>query len=473
MLRRLGSLAAFGLSCLMTLAVMECFFHWKHDGAFSHLNLYEEDYELGVRLRPGETQRLSFAGNPTTTVRVNDWGYRGEGWPPLLDDAPPEVLVVGDSQVFGLGVEADETFSARLEERLGRPVLNAGVPTYGPGEYATAARRLLADRPVDTVVVVINLYNDLFEASRPNSRRHVVWDGWAVRSETAPADFWRFPGRRALLRSSHLLFAARRAWYLSDAPNTSVAAESEGSWSDVVVMADATREQTATLDAERREQRAALERAMADAERTIEELALTDRDSPLHLRSPSDEMAWEAAVKSPGDIVYDRYAEASRPIEVTAEMIRLGAELREQTLAAAREMSGREGAVAAQLDEASEELEALAKPAVVSPVAPHLHAMAADCRAAGARLVVVALPMDVQVSQSEWAKYALSPQDMSSTLGLNQDILTAAGDAGASGLDALPALAGAEPGAFLHGDLHMTAKGHQALADALYAHLTE
>jgi len=472
-LARLLKLGAFGGSCAVTLAGMELFFNVLHDGAFPHLNVYSEDAGLGVRLQPNASQRLAFAGNPATDIHINSWGYRGEEWPEVAEGGQPEVLVVGDSQVFGLGVEAHETFSARLQERLGRPVLNAGVPTYGPGEYAADAAPLIDHRNVDTVVIVINLYNDLFEASRPNTLRHTVWDGWAVRSETMPDDFWQFPGRRTLMRSSHLIFAARRAWYGLTAPDLDLATPSEGGWSDVVVLAEESQQTTERLGSERRQQRSLLERTLADTERELERLAMGYTDSPLRISDRDDQMAWEASRKSVGDIVYDRYAEASRPVEVTAAMVRRGAELRARTLAVAREMSGHEGEVAAQLTEAEAGLEALEGPILVSPVAQHLHALAADCRAYGADLVVVALPMDVQVSAEEWAKYDLESQDMTATLALNADVLAAAEDAGASGLDALPALREAEPGAFLRGDLHMTAKGHQALADALYAHLTQ
>jgi hypothetical protein len=91
----------------------------------------------------------------------------------------------------------------------------------------------------------------------------------------------------------------------------------------------------------------------------------------------------------------------------------------------------------------------------------------AQCEAAGARLVVVALPMDVQVSADEWKKYGAEPIDMEPTKLLVRDLLEAAEAVGAKGLDATAALAAAEPGAFLDKDIHMTAKGHRALAEAL------
>ena len=52
-----------------------------------------------------------------------------------------------------------------------------------------------------------------------------------------------------------------------------------------------------------------------------------------------------------------------------------------------------------------------------------------------------------------------------------EDLLVAAERLGAEVLDLAPALASAQPGAFLDGDLHLTPKGHVAVAEAL-AHLS-
>src|SRR5262249_41385095 len=148
-----------------------------------------------------------FGGNPVTSIRINREGLRGADPPPPGEG---EVLVVGDSQVFGLGVEEDETASAELSRLLGgRTVIDAGVPTYGPPEYNAVVPELLARRHARTVVYVLNLANDLFEASHPNRERHSVWDGWAVRKETAPETITSFPGRDILFRRSHLVYAVR------------------------------------------------------------------------------------------------------------------------------------------------------------------------------------------------------------------------------------------------------------------------
>ncbi|WP_096331005.1 hypothetical protein [Nannocystis exedens] len=190
------------------LAATEYAFRVRDEGAFPHVNFYVADPQLGVRLQPGASMGFKLGRNPRTTIRVNASGYRGTDWP-----EPPqarEIVVVGDSQVFGLGVEDAETFSARLAERTGRPVLNAGVPTYGPREYLEVARELLVQRRPATVVVVLNFVNDPFELERPNTERHAVWDGWAVRRETAPAAVTQFPGRAWLFSRSHAVYALRR-----------------------------------------------------------------------------------------------------------------------------------------------------------------------------------------------------------------------------------------------------------------------
>ncbi len=157
---------------LVGLALAEALFWFRDDGAFPHLNVYVPDAKLGVRLRPGGARRVAFGGNLVTRVRINADGLRGEALPP---PSPGEVLVLGDSQVFGLGVEEGETFSAQLDALLpDARVINAGVPTYGPAEYVALLEELVPQRKPAVVVLTFNLVNDLFEAERPNTERHRV-----------------------------------------------------------------------------------------------------------------------------------------------------------------------------------------------------------------------------------------------------------------------------------------------------------
>jgi hypothetical protein len=546
--RRLAQIAG-GL--LLGLALAEGAFHVRDHGAFPHLNLYVPDARLGVRLRPGRSQRLAFGANPLTSVRIDREGLRGGGLPPPVEG---EVLVVGDSQVFGLGVEEDQTASAELSRMLGgRTVINAGIPTYGPPEYNAVIEEILAKRRARIVVYILNLANDLFEASHPNRERHSVWDGWAVRKETAPEAITWFPGREILFRQSHLVYAVRGFWHDRGPALDERGFASEGTARDLLGAAARAGEEHARADRETEAREA--ERAAAIGDAAKRELA-TDLALERLAREMFADLRWErgdvyqkardnpgdivshAALDADGSVVRRRTPEEARGPRVTVEILINGAQFRQQVeerlralaeLVAELEANGVVRVSALPPDAAArwrtrddpwgdqrlaeliaqgltveqgaqepghgawvlgkgrahpiirtfEEREALRKrldemrrtPAEVvrawSPMTPILREAKATCDAHGAALLVVALPMDVQVSPAEWAKYGAAPVDMDPAKVLVADLVASAERLGASALDATPALASAEPGAFLDGDIHLTPKGHRALAAAI------
>jgi SGNH hydrolase-like domain, acetyltransferase AlgX len=176
---------------------------WDGD-AFPYLNLFVADSEYGVRLRPNATARTRSRSRRVTEIRTNSLGFRGPEWPP----AEHRILVVGDSQMMGYGVDWPETLAPALERELGGgvAVLDAAVPSWGPMEYARAVEEWVARLHPREVLFVANVANDWLEAGVPNRVRTGVRDGWAA----APNDHIRdFPGRQWLLGRSHLVFAAR------------------------------------------------------------------------------------------------------------------------------------------------------------------------------------------------------------------------------------------------------------------------
>jgi hypothetical protein len=489
--RRLRTAAKILLGTVVGLAVAEGAFWLRDGGAFPHLNVYVPDDALGVRLRAGAAQRVSFGGNPITHVRINARGLRG---PELPGPAKGEVIVVGDSQVFGLGVEEDQAFPAVLAEKLSRPVVNAGVPTFGPLEYGALTEELLRERKASTVVYVVHLANDLFEADRPNTERHKVWDGWAVRAETAPASYWRFPGRELLLRRSHAIFALRKLYYdrvqRKPEPDDKGFA-SEGTYRDIVGAAEGATEVHAANERERvrkarfwHDEVAFAQRRAIAAQLSFEQLVATTFGN-------AQGQIVRAARANPGDIVAPAPGEEARPLLATAIQIKEGAalrakyeaELRKLAEKAAGEIADAERAktirerLAARDETAKRLAELEAAPLSIvreqMPIAKRIAEVKKTCDAHGAELLVVALPLDVMVSPEEWKKYGSTPVDMESTKVLLSDVVAAAEEAGARGLDATAALAAAEPGAFLNRDLHMTPKGHVALAEAIAAALAK
>lgn len=476
-------LALAGVALVLGLMLGEGVARVWSAGAFPHANFYVPDDALGVRLAPGASMRFQLPGNPASDIRVNAGGYRGADWPAPGDD---EILVVGDSQVFGLGVEGDETFSAGLAAATGRTVLNGGVPTYGPGEYAAVVGEVLEQRPVSTVVLTLNMSNDLFELDRPNRERHAVWDGWAVRIETAPRSVVRFPGRAWLMRNSHLVYTARRLMAARGPGLDPEGAPSEGVWQDLIATAGdaATAAESEATEARQRDESRARElaklrdaaaQAALDADEALIEEAGFARGRGQESRGNDLGAAWGAARGHPGDIVSIPYAESSRSIALTARLIRKAGQHRAAAAEKAESPDTREALEKAEAAEAAWRAaqRSLPTPPTESVVAPYLERLQDIVHAHDAQLVVVVLPLDVQVDAREWEKYGAEPVDMAPSLVLNQDIADAARRRGMRVLDARPALAAAGPGAFLHGDLHMTARGHAALAGALATTLAQ
>jgi hypothetical protein len=83
-------------------------------------------------------------------------------------DARTRVLHVGDSMVFGLGVERSETFTAalaRLEPEVEH--VNAGIPGLAPDAYLAVLRAWIARHHFDDVVMYIFPGNDLRDLDGP------------------------------------------------------------------------------------------------------------------------------------------------------------------------------------------------------------------------------------------------------------------------------------------------------------------
>jgi hypothetical protein len=465
-----------GLSLGLVLA--EAVFWFRDDGAFPHLNIYLPHPHRGVSLQPYAEQKLRVAtDNPVTTVRVNSDGFRAPNWPEATEG---EVLVVGDSQVFGLGVEENETFSAKLSELLKRPVLNGGVPTYGPREYTDVVEATLRRRngSVKTVVYVLNLSNDLFEVDRPNTQRHAVWDGWAVRAETAPTEVTSFPFRQWFMSRSHLVFALRQVLHASGPVATEGFAATEGTWKDVVQASSGVK----PLPPEDDEARALLQRR-GDVAKQLEAVA-SELQNHIEEKISSDDRFAEALRPlvrggDPRDILYSSNAESARRVDLTAYhllMASLGTERNEGFLATLA--TQRKDPELFKLLETRKTLrgtlDALRpsdEPAHVLPIEAVLAKTKKLCDQHHAKLLVVALPLDVMVSDKEWEKYGVPALDMTPTRALVEDVVARSERLGAEALDPTEALQKAEPGAFLNGDLHLTPKGHAALAAALHQKL--
>jgi len=118
---------------------------------------------------------------------INRLGFRGP-LPELdLPATKPRLLVVGDSQTFGLGVDNGETFCDRLRERLPEvDVLNAGSNGYGTREQLAVIDHLgEAWRP--DVVLLVFFWNDIEDNVKRSTPAFGVYEQGRV-SRTDPHD---------------------------------------------------------------------------------------------------------------------------------------------------------------------------------------------------------------------------------------------------------------------------------------------
>jgi hypothetical protein len=118
--------------------------------------------ELGWENIPSKT-----VSNGKITYTTNAMGMRSEE----VDSSKEHILILGDSVVFGLGVNNDETVSSYLEKEeqissLGYQVLNLGVPGWGIGQYYLNLKRHIDNLNPKLIVLIIYATTDLDETRK-------------------------------------------------------------------------------------------------------------------------------------------------------------------------------------------------------------------------------------------------------------------------------------------------------------------
>lgn len=109
-----------------------------------------------------QTSEFSFGAT------YNRFGRRDREWPPEVVADPASVILVGDSFVYGVGVDEPGTIASLLEARAAREgapreVMNFGMPGGGPPGYALLVEQALAAGfGAGTVVAAVFTGNDFY-----------------------------------------------------------------------------------------------------------------------------------------------------------------------------------------------------------------------------------------------------------------------------------------------------------------------
>jgi hypothetical protein len=136
--------------------------------------LFEPDQTLGWLPLPNLTlDRINPDGEPWRIV-TDDQSVRG---PSTWQPGKTRVLMVGDSFVFGEGVDLEERFDTLLQEAMpDLSIVNIGVMGYGPDQQLLRSRDWRDDLRAGDILMLVTYGNDFFDLSKPrHSGRSKPW----------------------------------------------------------------------------------------------------------------------------------------------------------------------------------------------------------------------------------------------------------------------------------------------------------
>jgi lysophospholipase L1-like esterase len=156
-------------------------------------------------------------------LRTNSHAVRSDHEEPYRSPSETRIIVHGDSQTLGLGVENEDTFVYRTQQRLRQTfgavdVLNMGVSAYGPDqEYLLFLEEGRKYSP-RVCVIAVCLDNDLDDLKRSDAAFRLQRDGLVFIPYQPPVakKLAESPPYRWLASRSHLLVMTR--FNLIDAP---------------------------------------------------------------------------------------------------------------------------------------------------------------------------------------------------------------------------------------------------------------
>jgi lysophospholipase L1-like esterase len=127
------------------------------------------------------TLREPSSTRPRVTYHFNSYGFRGPEWTTTRQPGTARIALIGDSFVFGSGVEADDTLDRALARTLEETspatrfeVLNLGMAGNNIASHVKLFEIAEEHLDVTHVVICLTLPNDLSRTEPPDESRALV-----------------------------------------------------------------------------------------------------------------------------------------------------------------------------------------------------------------------------------------------------------------------------------------------------------
>ena len=148
------------LSLVVSLSIVELALRHFYPQVQEHDKMFEYDENLGWRFIANKRGAISYTVGRPHYIETNSQGFR-DGPPPSPGDPKRKILVLGDSFVSNVTIEASKVFTEVLEEWLPDvEVLNFGVNGYGQTQEYLLLKQWLPHIKPGLVVLVISVRTD-------------------------------------------------------------------------------------------------------------------------------------------------------------------------------------------------------------------------------------------------------------------------------------------------------------------------
>lgn len=175
----------------------------------THLSCYQKSERLPYEFRPNCRGQFLTAFGVVSPVRINNIGFRG---PDIGKKSGKRILFLGDSYVFGYGVDEEDSMPSRLSKELGVDVINAGIWAAGPDFEYLIADRVEEELQPDLIILGIFPENDLRDLTETAWTMGDNGTLWSVKNDKFVDDegfLWRDAVSRRfyipIVRNSHVV----------------------------------------------------------------------------------------------------------------------------------------------------------------------------------------------------------------------------------------------------------------------------